>query len=635
MTELKRVLGFKVILLITINSIMGTGIYFLPALGASIAGPASILSWILVSIVAMLTAMCFAELVSMFPKAGGVYEFAKQAFGKFTSFLVGWTAWLIGNITTAMLIVGAIQYLIPYADKIILVSISIVFVLIFNFMAFRGMKTSAVTLITFAIINLILLLSLIISGFFNFQPGNFSPFFVFPFSAVFLTVFFISETFFGWETTTFLAEETKDAERVIPKVLVIATGIIALISILLVISSLGAIPWKIFGGSTAPLADLANSMFGGTGMYIVTLGTYLVIIGAAAGWIVSSPRLLLALARDKLFITQLSDVHPKYNTPYKAIIFQTIVTSIFIVLASGSYNLLLTLLLPMVFLIYSAVILSLLVLRFKRPEIKRYFKVPFGKAVASLIIIVNIILIGVWFFTEKNALNFVKIGFSFLLVGIPIYFLLKMYHDPDSIVKVNDSFAYLTLLSENFILPKSVRKEILALLGQIKDKTVLEFGCSVGTLTLDLAKKVKPRGIIYATDISRKEVKITHNRLKKKGHEHVIVIPDEHQMNRVHPDIPKVDAIVSMGMMGYLQDVKKVLKEMWELLPYGGKIVFVDYADFFRIIPNVEWLSKDEVIEKVFRKSGFSVYVTRKKGLFWNYIYVHGIKFRKDVPYVK
>ena len=122
--------------------------------------------------------------------------------------------------------------------------------------------------------------------------------------------------------------------------------------------------------------------------------------------------------------------------------------------------------------------------------------------------------------------------------------------------------------------------------------------------------------------------------MRKRGHGHVFVIHDEHQVNRVHPDVPHVDAIVSIGMMGYLQDVKKVLREMRDLMPYNGKIVFVDYADFFKMIPNVAWLSKDETIEKLFREAGFSVYVTRKKGLFWNYIYVHGIKFRKDIPYI-
>jgi len=89
MAELKRVLSYKVILLITINSMMGTGIFFLPALGVKIAGPASIISWIIFALLSVYIAMCFGELTSMFPTSGGVYEFSKHAFGRFPSFLAG------------------------------------------------------------------------------------------------------------------------------------------------------------------------------------------------------------------------------------------------------------------------------------------------------------------------------------------------------------------------------------------------------------------------------------------------------------------------------------------------------------------------------------------------------------------
>jgi len=283
---------------------------------------------------------------------------------------------------------------------------------------------------------------------------------------------------------------------------------------------------------------------------------------------------------------------------------------------------------------YIFVILAIPILRRKLPDVKRSFKVPFANIGSILLVLFFIALIILWLKEEANAFQIFRLGLSFVSIGIPIYLLLEVYYDPDFIIKVKDSLAYFTLLTERFILPKKVRKEILTLLGDIRNKTVLEFGCSVGTLTLHLAENVKPFGKVYATDLSKKDLIIAHNRMKKRGHEHVIVIHDEHQVNRVHPDIPHVDTIVSIGMMGYMQDVKKILREMWELMPYGGRIVFVDYADFFKVIPNVVWLSKDATIEKLFREAGFSVFVTRKKGLFWNYVYVYGIKFQKDIPYV-
>ena len=128
---MKGVLSFRVILLITINSIMGTGIWFLTSAGAKHAGPASLISWAILSLISVYIAMCFAELTSMFPKAGGVYEFAKQAYGRFWSFVIGWTTSIAGSVTIAMLLLGALQYLIPFKYAFTYIPIAILLLIYF------------------------------------------------------------------------------------------------------------------------------------------------------------------------------------------------------------------------------------------------------------------------------------------------------------------------------------------------------------------------------------------------------------------------------------------------------------------------------------------------------------------------
>ena len=635
MAELKRVLGYKTILALAITSIMGTGMFFGASIGASYSGNASIISWIILSIVAVYISTLFSELVAMFPKAGGVYEFSKHAYNRFFSFIIGWTAWLVGNLTTALLVVAAINYLIPDPTQFWLkIGISVAFILVLNIIAYFGVEASAFVLVLFAFVALSIILSVIIPGAFHINADNYKPFFTGSFSLIFLTIFFIAENFFGWESATYLAEETKNPEKIIPKSLLWGTVIVGIMALGIVIVSLGIIPWNELIKKGAPLSPVFEVIYGSFGMKILSFGVFLSLIGSAAGGIVTMPRLILALARDKLFISQLSEVHQKYNTPYKAIIFQTIISLIVFGMAFGKYWTLLGIVLPLGLIMYITIIFSVTILRYKEPKMSRAFKAPFGKAGSILVIVFLLSLMVSWLILEPNAFKILSLCLSFVFMGVPIYLLLVMYYDPDSIIKVNDALAYFTLFTERFILPKSLRNEIMTLLGDIKNKTILEFGCSVGTLTLHLAEKVKPNGRVYATDLSRKDLLITKKRMEKKGHRHVVVIHDEHQVNRVHPDVPHVGAIVSIGMMGYLQDVKKVLKEMRDLLPYGGKIVFVDYADFFKVIPNVSWLSDDKLIEKIFREAGFSVFVTRKKGLFWNYIFVYGIKFHEDIPYV-
>jgi amino acid transporter/ubiquinone/menaquinone biosynthesis C-methylase UbiE len=635
MAELKRVLGFWTILSLAIASIMGTGLFFGTSIGSGYSGNASILSWVILSIAAVLISMYFAELSSMYPRAGGIYEFSKHAYSRFSSFLMGWVAWLVGNLTTALLVVAAIDYLVPDSSRFWLkIGISIMFIIILNIIALFGIEASAFLLVIFALTSISVLLSIILPGIFSISAANYSPFFAFGISSIFVAIFFIAESFFGWESATYLAEETKEPEKTIPRAIVIGTIIVGVLGILTAAVSLGIIPWRMLAASNAPLAIVSERLLGSFGRGAINIGIFIALIGSAAGGIITMPRLILALARDKLFISQLSDIHEKFQTPYKAIIFQAIVSLLVFGMAFGRYKQLLSLLLPLGFIMYFFVVLSVPILRKKEQSARREFKVPFAKLTSALLMAFISILLLVWGFSDEAAAATLKLGFSLIFVGIPIYLMLEIYYNPDAIIKLNDALAYLTLLTEKIILPKNVRKEILALLGDVKGKRVLEFGCSVGTLTMHLAESVNPSGRIYATDLSRRDLIITKKRLVKKGDTHVIVVHDEHQVNRVHPSIPHVDAIVSIGMMGYLQDVRKVLKEMRDLLPYGGKIVFVDYADFFGILPNVAWLSNDRVIEKMFRDSGFSVFVTRKRGLFWNYVYVYGIKFHENIPYV-
>jgi basic amino acid/polyamine antiporter, APA family len=634
MAELKRVLGFWTILSLAVASIMGTGMFFSVSVGSKIAGPGFIIAWVLLTLVGLYIAAFFGELSAMYPRAGGIYEFSKQAYSRVASFMVGWTAWLIGNIGVALTVVAAIDYIMPgheaWAIKLL---VSVVFIILLNVIAFYGIEASAFVLVLFAIVAFTIVISIVVPGTLEFNSANLFPLLPFGISSVFLAMFFLSESFFGWESVTYLAEETKNPERVIPKALLWGTVIVGLMGTSLAVVSLGIVKWDFLAQTSAPLSFVASTIFGEGGVKFVSFGIFVTLIGSAAGGIITMPRLLLALARDKLFISQLAEVHPTYNTPHKAIIFQTILSIVIFLMAFGRYEQLLNMVLPIGFLLYFFTILIVFKLRVTHPHANRPFKVPFAKFGSIAISTLLAVLLYMWMLLEPGALHSFSLALSFILLGIPIYLLLEMYYDPEEIIRITDSLAYFTLWLEAILLPPKVRKNIMFLLGKVENKNILEFGCSVGTLTLQLAEAVKPNGKVFATDLSKKEIDITKKRMLKHGHFHVISLHDEHQINRVHPYIPHVDAIVSVGMLGYLQDTKKVLTEMKHLLPNGGRVVFVDYADFFGIIPNVEWLSNDANISKAFKDAGFSVFVRREKGLFWNYVYVYGIKYYENIPY--
>jgi basic amino acid/polyamine antiporter, APA family len=638
MTELKKSLGFWSIFSITVTAMIGTGMFFGTALAAGRAGNASILIWIFLGIMTIYVAACFGELTSMFPNAGGTYEFAKQTYGKgLVSFLIGWSSWIVINMMNSLLIVAALDYLIPKDyGAIVKILMAAAIIIVLNIFAYMGAEGTSAILGFFAFVIIAVLIAIIGVGFTHISYSNYVPFFSLPFTGLLVGLFFIIETFFGWENATFMAEETKDAERVIPRALIAGSVFVVILGILLSFMMLGVIPWQILANSLTPVSDLTAILFNSSIVVIVNIGIALALIGSAAGGLVGGPRLLLGLARDKLFIEQLADIHPKFQTPYKAIIFQTIVSIVVVIFGFGKYEYLLELLVPIALLMYISIIMAVPILRFKKPNHQRPFKVWFGKTGPIIISLIYVATIVAWLLTTRNAQSMFNLGLSFIFFGIPIFLLLISYYDPESIKRLNDYFAKFAVFFENMSFPKDFRKELLGYFkDDFADKTILDYGAGVGTLTLYLAEIVGPKGKIYATDLSHKNIEILMKRAIKGGFKNIEIIHDEHQVNRVHPGVKNVDAVFSVGMLGYIQNVSKVLRELYKILPRNGKICMVEYVDYFWIIPNVKWLSSNEQIEKVFREAGFSVHVKRKKRLFWNYVIIYGIKTTDEtVPYI-
>jgi ubiquinone/menaquinone biosynthesis C-methylase UbiE len=517
----------------------------------------------------------------------------------------------------------------------IVLAMSIIIVL--NAFAYLGAEGTGAVLGFFAFIIIAVLAVIIGVGFKHINYANYMPFFTLPAAGLLVALFFIIETFFGWENATFMAEETKDAEKVIPRALMIGSIFVTVLGFLLAFMMLGVIPWQVLANSTTPVSDLTAILFNTSVAMIVNIGIALALIGSAAGGLIGGPRLLLGLARDKLFIEQLADVHPKYQTPYKAIIFQTIVSMIVILFGFGKYEYLLELLVPIALMMYISVLISIPILRFKKPNHPRPFKVWFGKVGPIIVSIIYAATVIAWLILTPNAESKFNLGLSFIFFGIPIFLLLISYYDPESIKRINDYFAHVSVFFESMSFPNEFKRELLDYFkDDLLDKTVLDYGAGVGALTMHLADIVGPKGKVYATDLSHTNVEILLKRIMKRGYKNIEVIHDEHQVNRVHPSVKNVDAVFSVGMLGYIQNVNKVLRELYKILPHNGKICMVEYVDYFWVIPNVKWLSSTEQIEKVFKEAGFSVHVKKKRRLFWTYVIIYGIKSSDGgtVPYI-
>jgi APA family basic amino acid/polyamine antiporter/amino acid efflux transporter len=626
-------LGLVGVTSLALLNLLGTGMFFGPALSAEYAGTTALLVWLYLGLQSIYIGMMFSELTSIYPKAGGVYEFAKHAYGHFTSFLIGWIMWLVATVMIPTLIISALLYAFPTITSTETVIASLAIIIALSLVAYRGLGESEFILDAVAIIVFIFVIITVVKGVPAINTNNYQPFLTASPLALFVALFFILESYFGWEAVTFMAEETKKPRTTIPRALTIATILSSSIGLLFAIVLFGIMGADQLAQSTAPLYDVFVQLFGDQGGTLLRAGVFTSLVGSAAGVIISSPRLLRAMARDKLFIEQFSIISPQTGTPARAIILQATVASVVLFFSVANYEILLSILVPLASIMYIATFLAVPILRTTQPG-PRPFNCPFpyaGPITVSLVF--TGALIG-WAVTTPQATGLLLFTANLIFFGVPIYFLLVFYYNPDVIVTMTDYLARLEYWMENIILPRSIRRDILHVFSDLHGKRILEFGSGVGTLTLELAERVGEHGTIFATDLSKNKLHILEERLDDKPHDNIELVHDQHQVNRVHPTVKQADIVISVGMLSYLQDVQKVLEDINTVLPDHGKVCFVDYVNYFHILPDPVWLKDESVIKQAFRDAGFSVYVTRTKGLFWDYITVYGFKSDDDVPFI-
>jgi APA family basic amino acid/polyamine antiporter len=630
-------LTYSVVLFILINSILGSSLFYLPSLGVISSGAASIIAWIALFIIASLIMLYIGELVALHPSSGGTYEYCKRAYGRFGSFMAGWLIWIAGNFGMALNIVAASQYFIPQQTQfafLMRIGFAVIWIIVLNFMAFRGVDAGATMLVVFGMIATFVLAFMTIPSFIDI-PALFSGHFNVPFEM--MQPFFQHEglsiiSFLGFEVITYMSDEVEKPQE-LHKVLKTGILICGVIMVIYVLASLGTVSYSDYVKDARPFAVQALNTMGPIGEQIVVFGMYLVIIGAAAAWPITGSRLIQAMSKDNLFIKHFAKKHEKHNTPYRAVMFQTLAVFLFawfifrgeMVNWGDSYRTFYLIYVVLSLIVLSMIILTVPILRKKEKDLVRPYTAPFGRFVPYLLVALFIVLILNWIKIEGgNATSTLRLASSFIILGLPFYFFVEMLYSESSIVKINEYLIYFFLLGDKMFFPVSIKNKIFKGLGDMRNKVVLEFGCSVGTLTKKLAPMVLPSGRIYATDLSLKKAKIANKRTSK--FEHVAIAHHPH-LDDFKLEMPEqVDEVISIGMLSYMQNPKQILTKLGAHVKKGGRVVFVDYDKFFFVIPNAHWIQNHELLIAMFKEAGFNVQVTVKRSIFWQHIIISGYK---------
>jgi basic amino acid/polyamine antiporter, APA family len=400
---------------LAVNNVVGSGIYLLPATAAALLGTASIGAVLLAGGAVALLALCFAEASTHFDEAGGAYLYAREAFGPFVGFEVGWMTWVARVAAVASLSNGvalATAYFWPaarggWARAVVIV----VPLLVLTWVNVVGVKAGARTAAGFAIAKVLPLLLFVCAGVFFLQPAGLSVAQLPQAGALGRAALLLLFAYAGFENTPAAAGEFRDPRRDVPFALIVTVVLTTLLYTAVQVVALGTLPGLATSGS--PLAAAAGLFLGGWGALVLTLGAVIGIAGTIHNTMLTGPRYLFAMADDGFGPRILAHVHPKHRTPDVAIGIQSALSLALALSGSFAQLALLSVLARLVTYTGTAAAVPVLRRRFARHG---GFRLPGGAAIP-----VAATLVSLGFAGTAGAANLVA-GGAGLAAGAALYF---------------------------------------------------------------------------------------------------------------------------------------------------------------------------------------------------------------------
>ncbi len=322
---LRRAVSRWEIVSYSLNDVIGSGVYLLPAAAAALLGPTSLWAVALAGLAVLLIVLCFAEASTHFDQAGSGYLYARAAFGDFVGFEVGWMTWLARVASVSSLSAGfaqAVSYWWPGAEqgpgRALAVLVPLLALTAINV---AGVKASIRTSVVMVATKVLPLGVFVAGGIWLVsvetvrsqaatEPGGLA-------GAALLLLY----AYAGFENTAAPAGEFKRPRRDIPFALLAQISLVTALYVAVQWVVLGTLPEA--GSSATPLADAAARFLGSWGGWMLTIGGAVSILGTNHNTVLAGPRYLFALARDGFGPRFLAGVHPRFRTPANAILLQS------------------------------------------------------------------------------------------------------------------------------------------------------------------------------------------------------------------------------------------------------------------------------------------------------------------------
>ena len=442
---LPRSLGLWAAIAVVVSNVIGSGIFTTSGFLAQDLGNPSLLlfSWILGGVLALAGALTYGELGARIPKAGGEYIFLREGYGPLPAFLTGWASFWAGfSAPIAAAAIAFVEHLAFFYPSLSVESgnaststwfgrigpghlVAIGSIVLISLIHRRTATVGArfhvgITGIKVALISVLIIGGVVwgrgdVSHFRSIEPIAWEG--AFPGLAVGLI--FVMFSFSGWNAAAYIGEEVKNPRRNLPLSLIVGTVVVGIIYMGLNAVYIYAMPVEDMKGVLRIGEMATQKLFSGTAAPFLNILFMATILGSVSAMTIAGPRVYFAMARDGLFPSAISRIHPRFKTPSTAIMLQALWASLLVL--SGTFAQLVTFSTVVLLIFTGWTVTSLFVIRKKAPDFDGYrtWGYPFTPILFLSITGWSVV------YTLLNRPGESLVGIGFCALGVPAYYLLR------------------------------------------------------------------------------------------------------------------------------------------------------------------------------------------------------------------
>ena len=443
--SLVRALGPWAAMSIVVGTVIGSGIFLVPTTMINILGSVKTVFavWIVAGVLSLFGALTYAELAAMLPEAGGEYAYLREAYGPFWGFLYGWTQlWVAKSGSIATLSAGFYTYLtvlLPALGQPVVVFpyhigpdgslleihygqlVGIGLIAVLAAINYIGVRVGGGVQVFVTGLKVVLIGGVIAVGLFSGKGdlGHLTQ--TIPASNVGISAFLLAMVsalwaYDGWNNVTMVASEIKEPQKNLPKALVFGTITVIVTYLLANAAYFYVLSPERVGKSPRLAADMMSALYGPTAGRLVTVAVLISILAALNGSILTGARVPYAMAHGGYFFKSIAKVHPRFHTPGNSIILLCAWSSL--VLLSGWFDNLYRYVIFGSWILYALAITSVFVLRKKRPDLARPYRVVgYPWVPASFVLVAALLLVNSLQTYPRESL----MGLVLMVLGVPFY----------------------------------------------------------------------------------------------------------------------------------------------------------------------------------------------------------------------